>query len=176
MTTRIYVQQLVQAIKKEIIKVPHYRPFVWGNPPVIDKFTSRKVSNVRDISISWHYHWCACVSTPHGLAFGSAVRESPSSHADGMSWLFPWWRHQMETFFAFPAQRPVTRSFDVSFDLCLNKRFSKQSWGWWFETPSCSFWRHRNVQTMPLTPVDKIQHNQLFIQSIDLQMHSIPAI
>ena len=30
------------------------------------------------------------------------------------------------------------------FDLCLNKRLSKQSWGWWFETPSCSFWCHCN--------------------------------
>ena len=59
-----------------------------------------------------------------------------------------WWRHQMETFSPllaicagnspgtgeFPAQRPVTRSFDVFFDLRLNKRLSKQSWGWWFET------------------------------------------
>ena len=27
----------------------------------------------------------------------------------------------------FPSQRPVTRSFDVSFDLRLNKRLSKQS-------------------------------------------------
>ena len=27
----------------------------------------------------------------------------------------------------FPTQRPVTRSFDVFFDLRLNKRFSKQS-------------------------------------------------
>ena len=44
----------------------------------------------------------------------------------------------------FPAQRPVTRSFDVFFDLRLNKRLSKQSWGWWFETPSCPLWRHRN--------------------------------
>ena len=44
----------------------------------------------------------------------------------------------------FPAQGPVTRSFDVFFDLCLNKRLSKQSWGWWFETLSCSLWRHRN--------------------------------
>ena len=49
-----------------------------------------------------------------------------------------WWRHQMETYFAllaicagnspvtdeFPAQRPVTRSFDVFFDLRLNKRLS----------------------------------------------------
>ena len=73
--------------------------------------------------------------------------------------LFSWWRHQMETLSAllaicagnspvtgeFAAQRPVTRSFDVFFDLRLNKRLSKQSWGWWFETPSCSLWRHRNV-------------------------------
>ena len=42
----------------------------------------------------------------------------------------------------FPSQRPVTRSFDVFFDLCLNNRLSKQWWGWWFETPSCPLWRH----------------------------------
>ena len=45
----------------------------------------------------------------------------------------------------FPSQRPVTWSIDVFFDLRLNKRLSKQSWGWWFETPSCSLWRHCNV-------------------------------
>ena len=42
----------------------------------------------------------------------------------------------------FPSQRPVKRSFEVFFDLRLNKRFSKHSWGWWFETPSRSLWRH----------------------------------
>ena len=36
----------------------------------------------------------------------------------------------------FPTQRPVTRSFDVFFDLRLNKRLSKQPQGWWFETPT----------------------------------------
>ena len=74
------------------------------------------------------------------------------------NWCMSWWRHQMETFSAllaicagnspvhgeFPAQRPVTRSFDVFFDLRLNKRLSKQPWGWWFETPAWSLWRHRN--------------------------------
>ena len=44
----------------------------------------------------------------------------------------------------FLLQRPVTRSFDVFFDLRLNKRLSKKSWGWWFETPSRSIWRHCN--------------------------------
>ena len=69
---------------------------------------------------------------------------------------YTWWRHQMETFSAlkaicnspvtgeFPAQRPVTWSFDVLFGLGLNKRLSKQSWGSWFETPSHPLWRHCN--------------------------------
>ena len=30
------------------------------------------------------------------------------------------------------------------FDLRLNKRLSKQSWGWWFKTLSCPLWRHCN--------------------------------
>ena len=41
-----------------------------------------------------------------------------------------------------PSQRPVTRSFDVFFDACLNKRLSKQSRDWPFETPWHSLWRH----------------------------------
>ena len=35
--------------------------------------------------------------------------------------------------------------FVVFFDLRLNKRLNKQSWGWWFETPSRPLWRHCNV-------------------------------
>ena len=45
----------------------------------------------------------------------------------------------------FPSQRPVTRSFDVFFDLRLKTRLNEQSRGWWFETPSRPLWRHRNV-------------------------------
>ena len=45
----------------------------------------------------------------------------------------------------FTSQRAVTRSFDVFFDLRLSKRLSKQSRGWWFETPSRPLWRHCNV-------------------------------
>ena len=42
----------------------------------------------------------------------------------------------------FPSQRPATRSFDIFFDLHLNKRLSRQSRRWWFETPSRPLWRH----------------------------------
>ena len=52
----------------------------------------------------------------------------------------------------FTGQRPVTRSFDVFFHLHLNERLSKQSWGWWFETPSCSLWRHCNDRSYRLIP------------------------
>ena len=69
-----------------------------------------------------------------------------------------WWRHHMETFSVllalcagnspitgeFPSQRPVTRRFDVFFDLRLNKRLSKQSRGWRFETQSRPLCRHSN--------------------------------
>ena len=41
-------------------------------------------------------------------------------------------------------QRSVTWSFDVFFDLRLNKWLSKQSWGWWYETPLPVLWRHCN--------------------------------
>ena len=37
------------------------------------------------------------------------------------------------------------------FYLRPNKRLSKRSWGWWFETPSRSLWRHCNVLRCPPT-------------------------
>ena len=61
----------------------------------------------------------------------------------------------------FPDQRPVTRSFDVFFDLHLNEQLSKHWRGWWFETPSWSLWRHRN---------DYSQWNHSYVMQIPLQM------
>ena len=88
-----------------------------------------------------------------------------------------WWRHQMETFSAllaicawnspvsgeFPAQRPVTRGFDIFFDLRLNKRLSKQSWGWWFETLSCPLWRQCNV------------YHHILVDSCDRYIHMLQS-
>ena len=105
------------------------------------------------------------ISSPSTLRFERYLRYflikfsmswSPHSLSDSLclyvylSICFSWWRHPMETFSVllaicvgnspvtgeFPTQRPVTRIFDVFFDLRLNKRLSKQSGGWWFETPS----------------------------------------
>ena len=48
---------------------------------------------------------------------------------------------------------PVTRSFDVFFDLRPNKRLSKQSWGWWFKTPTRPLWRQSYDRDAPLMTI-----------------------
>ena len=107
---------------------------------------------VRRKSDNWRHSRSYIVVIPIVLWYGHVLPLSVNNTNT-------WWRHQMKTFFAllalcagnlpvtgeFPSQRPVTRSFDVFFDLRLNKRLSKQSWGWWFQTPSWSFWHHCNV-------------------------------
>ena len=52
--------------------------------------------------------------------------------------------------------RPVTPSFDIFFNLRLNKRLSKHSWGWWFETPSRPSWRHCNAMSLLLHHVSSL--------------------
>ena len=96
-----------------------------------------------------------------------------------------WWRHQMETFSAllalcagnspvtgkFPAQRPVTRSVDVFFDLRLNKRLSKQSRGWWFE----KIWGRRKF--CHLHPkFTKWQHTIQIVTKISLQWRHVHSV
>ena len=49
----------------------------------------------------------------------------------------------------FLSQKPVTRGFDVFFDLRLNKRLRKQSRRRWLETPSRSLWHHWNYSIWP---------------------------
>ena len=68
----------------------------------------------------------------------------------------------------FPTQKPVTRSFDVYFDLRPDKRLSKQPLGWGFETLSHSLWRHRNVQCRLCVGHDKEQY-------MPWNMHTISA-
>ena len=51
--------------------------------------------------------------------------------------------------FTGPRWIPHTKVSDAElwsfFDVRLNKRLSKQSWGWWFETLWRPLWRHRNA-------------------------------
>ena len=122
-----------------------------------------------------------CSNPRQSLLANEALVVSPHRHL-AQSWLgsrqrfglrHAWWRHQMETFSAllaicagnspvtgeFTAQRPVTRSLDIFFDLRLNKRLSKQQWGWWFQTLSRPLWRHCNGMLY------QVHHCQEFLQT-----------
>ena len=68
----------------------------------------------------------------------------------------------------FPSERPVTRSFDVFFDMRLNKRLSKQPWRQWFETPSCSLWRHCNISQLAR---DNVQSCAIFPKVCSCKIH-----
>ena len=108
--------------------------------------------------ILWHFYaWC-CMSTkkyfwthPFLIPFmmTSSMETFPAllllcvgnSPVTGE---FPIQRGSGVVLWSAREQRPVTRSFDF-FYLHLNKRLSKQSWGWWSETPLRSLRRHCNV-------------------------------
>ena len=122
-----------------------------------------------------HYYWMLYKSGRWKFFCGKWSRRSNHKRTPHLALrsiccerrLCSWWRHQMETFSAllaicagnspvpgeFSAQRPVTRSFDVFFDLRLNKRLSKQPMGWWFGTPSYSLWRHCYGKEFRVYPV-----------------------
>ena len=142
-----------------------------GNSSVTGEFpTQRPVTGSFDVFFDLRLNkrwskqsWGWWFGTPSNLLrrHSNVTFSSECIPFSGTSLVLSWWRHQMETFSAllaicagnspvpgeFPTQRSVTRSFDVFFDLCLNKRLSKQWWGWWFETLSRWLWRHRNVST-----------------------------
>ena len=63
----------------------------------------------------------------------------------------------------FPAQRPVTQSFDVFFDLRLNKRLSKQSRSWWFETPIVTYNVFLNMHCLLARTMDLHDNIQLLL-------------
>ena len=75
----------------------------------------------------------------------------------------------------FPTQRPVTRGFDVFFDLRLNKRLSKQPWGWWFETPSWSLWRQCNGSKPDPTHPTRPHRNIMFQTKVNISERSTCA-
>ena len=134
--------------------------------------------------LDWYVCMCQiCIST--GIIHMGKREYTPGCFCS------TWWRHQMETFSAllafcvgnspvigeFPAQRPVTRIFDVFFCLCLNQHLSKQRRRRWLETPMRLIWRHCNDLTpwsSRLLFVWWSQHPCVFVVCIDLSINHWP--
>ena len=75
-----------------------------------------------------HWHMISFITMDHTHWFPICVTGTLCGEFIGHRWI--------------PPQSPVTRSFDVFFDLRLNKRLSKKLRRRWFETPLRSLWRH----------------------------------
>ena len=148
----------------DVLFVPHVQIFLRNTPVLLFSTWLGWLSNM---SLFWLRMTSRMMELPMGNTGRLGVISMDNSHSittvyHNDLWIpprhFTRWRHQMETFSAFlafckgnspvtgefPTQRPVTRSFDVFFDLHLDKRLSEQSWGWWCETPSRPLWRHCN--------------------------------
>ena len=142
------------------IKPSHISHISSGKYPTMHHFLTKMCACVH-ISVP---KWCIVrYGTVHcGICGGTVlIHASPAADksttpehnisklcASFMEYILSLWRHHMEIFSVllatcvgnspvtgeFHTQRPMGRSFDIFFDLRLNRRLSKQSWGWWFET------------------------------------------
>ena len=127
------------------VQSPHKGPvmrsltFLWRNSIYQDKQTVEWLAIWDYVMVMWHH----CYDWPV-LEHHDTRQNVNACHDDVIKW-----NHFPRYFRWIPrTQRPVTRSFDVFFDLRLNKRLSKQPWGWWFETPPWSLWRQCNVYVL----------------------------
>ena len=131
-----------------------------------------EVTKAPSVELLWKLCWCSNMhiislkSQQHLLGVPAARLRR---HLIDMNVIF----HRQAVFFSFMmtswngtiSALPVTRSFDIFFDLHLKKRLSKQSWGWWFETPSRSLWRQCNAlgkeETNGTEKIDLVTHPRL---------------
>ena len=99
-----------------------------------------------------------CTDMKHIQCICHHQRSKGLSHDDVIKWKhFPCYWPFVRGIHRSPVNFPhVTQSFDVFFDLRLNKRLSKQKWCWWFETLSRPLWRHRNVFARILVNIDRV--------------------
>ena len=147
-----------------------------GNISYIDILPSGFVTT--RCNITWYFiytaarhKWSLNPQKAHHFSWASYIHYEISGRT--------WWCHQMESFSAllsfcagnspvtgdFSTQRPVTRSFDVFFDLRLTKRLGKQSWGWWFETERLRLRQVYSTQ-LDIIQMHDIRHTWQFLLSI----------
>ena len=137
----LFVQKLIHANNNETSQICITDLFLWiflyntlTNNTSYSKGGNETIEGSLPRSANWYSIWGILMRQNGWVVITHNCTWSAVNHA------WPWWRHQMETFSAllarcagnllvsgeFPSQRPVTRSFDVFFDLHPYKRLSKQ--------------------------------------------------
>ena len=113
--------------------------------------------------LTWWLRWeLGILTRPYCCSTSLANLNTMGKQITWIVWemMQTWWHHQMEPFSMLLAivqgihWSPVNSlhkgqwcralMFPLISSWIMNKQLSKQSWGWWFETPSCSLWHHCN--------------------------------
>ena len=110
--------------------IPHMKG--WKRRPLVHYAVSqKKLSNNSWISGDLRY-----INADEMSYTGGSLRKTDYMKTSSYGNIFRIAGHLFREF-TDPRWIPRTKASDA--ELCLNKRFSKQSWGWWFETQSCPF-------------------------------------
>ena len=88
------------------------------------------------------------------VQFMHTLEDFSDAHADVIKWKhFPRYWPFVRGIHRSPVNSPHKGQWRgvliFYFDLSLNKRFSKQKWGWLFKTPSRPLWRHCDAIKSP---------------------------
>ena len=136
----LLIQQLNETVD---VKISYFSVYFWEN-----------VKNIHNLESTYNLLTQLCITRDNtngiSLLMDSSLAESRWGRL--VRQFRSRWHHRTETFSTllalcvgnspvtgeFPSQRPVTQSFDVFFDLHMNKRLRKQSRHWWFKMSSCS--------------------------------------
>ena len=130
--------------------------------PVTGGFHSQRVSSA-EISIWWRHHGGSLhLKDSISLLMVTWRREErghqhpwhylmTSSNRDNFRGTGPFLRGIYRSQVNSPHKGQWRRALMFSLIRALNKRFSKQAWGWWFEKPSRSLWRHCHGSRSPET-------------------------
>ena len=132
------------------------RVFMWENILVVYNWShcrSRTLKHMMFLSVGKNHFSCWCATSLRDL-WQYIMTNTSSVHDDVIRWKhftgyrpFVWRIHRSSVKSPPPHTHKGQRrgALIFSFDLRLNRRCSKQSRRWWFETLSCSSWRHCNV-------------------------------
>ena len=148
MTVRIYKLDLIIIIKTEVWHICHclglsYETIVCaGCLSIFLRYFLLDIPKRHPIAIAivmvWHM-WVHCLTCSLHVTSCCNTPIMTSLNGNNSCVIGPVWGESIGHWW-FPSQRPVARTFDVFFEIRLDKRLNKQWSHWWFGTPyrSCN--------------------------------------
>ena len=134
----------LRRIEREVITWTDDSPGYWHVLYILNfnEFTNRYIPK-KSVQLPWHINYIRVWAMPKGSGVYSNQSMMTSSNGN----VFRVTSHLCEEFTGhrwIPLTKARYAGLWCFFDLRLNERLLKQSWGWWFETQSRPLWRYCN--------------------------------